>query len=1779
MEALKNIQTNEFQTKITDELLQNIPEEVQEQLYDILCNVQFIQNLISPNRPRAKDLPRDEKGRIIINLTNPHIIEDSDYFRQSAIHFMKHGCYTFLKPNSNPNSAYRKHWDEEIRRCLEGYVRESDGEWVTGICYWYLNYCPMMVNMIQEGKKKAIRKESMPFFFEGCYWRFHYLNQAREKGHHAIELAKRGAAHPYSEYVYTPEGKKSWSDIKVGDKLFNEFGEITQVTNIPFDDICDIYELTLRDGRKVKASSNHLWSIDFHNRKNRQLMTTLELYNSYKRNRQISKRNPTGVEYVCSIPRNNGVEFPYKETKVDPYTFGLSLGNKAYNKKTKDKFIPDEYKFNSKIVRLNILKGLIDSDGFLGKHDIYQITITSKQLADDILFIARSLGYNSSCNKIKAGYKKDNVYIKCNDAYRVTIYTLDSLSNLPRKQANIKIHNGYTVNKIERTRIIDIKYIGKEKAKCVTVDNNTGLYLINDFILTHNSKSYSLAAIMSHNMILGESFESRRRTITVLTAYQKEYLKDDKDGTLSKFRPEINFIFNNTPFPHLMLKNSPNDMTWQMGYKDEFNREKGSLNMVMAVSAKDDSEKLRGKRGWILYEEMGSFKGLLSLYDITRKSVEDGDYTFAIQYLVGCVCAGTKVWTLDGRNINIEDLNREDGIVGFTESYESYTEPTVILKRGTTKEPITSPIRIAKKPCVLIKLSNGNKLKCSIDHPILIQKLRMNHDGSIRYYEEVFKKAGDLNIGDRVIESREIPIFGVNTLFDPRLVGMLIGDGSYGIRQSPKYSSEDKELLSYIKNKYNWSLSSTHITKKGNVYEDIRIKGICPNLKEIGIYGQVKLNKRLPINYQTLTKENTSLLLSGLYDTDGSVWFNKDGYISLTQSNKEILEQIKILWRKFGVIGTIVETKPRLQPNRKDKNSWFTLVISGRYNCLKVSEVLSLLVPHKRDKLNYIRSYYNNNPSKKQQTYPLDIIVKKITSIENIGEQNVYNLTAGLSHTYLANNIVTHNTAAEDESDFSSAKTLLYSPKGYNIYDLENVYDKKNQGKPTFGFFFPSYINRAGCYNKDGVSDVIKALIEILMFRYKIKYNSTDPKSVLRAIAEDPITPAEAIIKVKAAYFPVQALTERLLQIDSNPNFYDGTYIGQLVQHGDKVEFKPTSDIPIRNYGVENDTPGAIEIFNMPEKDSNNKIPYNRYIIGHDPVDNDTAESNSLSSTIVLDLWTDSIVAEYTGRQQFAEDNYEIVRLLCLFYNTKCLYEAHPYDQIIRLPDGTTKLWGDIKIGDEIFTVNNKTTKVIDIPMDGEDDIYRITLQDGRTIESSKGHIWQVELLNHKGKYLITTEQMFKKGALNKHKQSNFFIPQSGQVSYEHKDVPIDPYTMGLLIAEGAFTKFKKQELHNKQRRMVQFSSSQKDAAFYKNVIPYPMKYIGTKGFTYHLYIDNIYDKLKELGLLHKRSEDKFIPSIYLYNDYNTRLELLKGLMDGDGCAVKKGASIYITTSKQLKENIMLLCRSLGFKVIEQTPKKEEYITSPTNNKKYLTRQSYRVAIATNISIFKLPRKVNKQHIYSPSSKGSKASAILYKTPIINIEYVGKKKCKCITVEDPSELYLIGDYVVTHNCNKKGLYAYFAKLNCTHLLADTPEYLRDKQIIKYSSFGSNAKGVNASAAINNYANGLIRDWLLKPVTMIVEENNEVKELTVQNLFNIKNRALIEELIAFNPEVNVDRIRALGMVMLYREEQLIAYNGDFSSAKDQNPNDYLGNDDFFTSYDKKISKFSLNNIIQ
>lgn len=116
------------------------------------------------------------------------------------------------------------------------------------------------------------------------------------------------------------------------------------------------------------------------------------------------------------------------------------------------------------------------------------------------------------------------------------------------------------------------------------------------------------------------------------------------------------------------------------------------------------------------------------------------------------------------------------------------------------------------------------------------------------------------------------------------------------------------------------------------------------------------------------------------------------------------------------------------------------------------------------------------------------------------------------------------------------------------------------------------------------------------------------------------------------------------------------------------------------------------------------------------------------------------------------------------------------------------------------------------------------------------------------------------------------------------------------------------------------------------------------------------------------------------------------------------------------------------------------------------------------------------------------------------------------------------------------------------MLADTPEYLRDKQLIKSIGYGNASKGIVTSAAIKDYGFRLIRDWLIKPTTRIEkDEQGNDREITVANLYNIRNRALLKELILWNPDVNVDRISSLVQLMLYREEKMILYQGDMGKA--------------------------------
>ena len=255
--------------------------------------------------------------------------------------------------------------------------------------------------------------------------------------------------------------------------------------------------------------------------------------------------------------------------------------------------------------------------------------------------------------------------------------------------------------------------------------------------------------------------------------------------------------------------------------------------------------------------------------------------------------------------------------------------------------------------------------------------------------------------------------------------------------------------------------------------------------------------------------------------------------------------------------------------------------------------------------------------------------------------------------------IFAYGTAGDENSNFTDLQEMMYNPDGYNMEKNLNVWDKEGQGRKWFTLFYPAYLNRANCMDENGNSNVTKALLEICQDRYTVKYNSSDINAITKRISQYPITPQEAIIRAHSTIFPVTELNERLNQIDNNPNFYNDTYVGNLVFNGNgEVEFVISNDKPIRDFPTkDNKIAGAIEIFALPEKDSNGKIPNERYIAGADPYDDDASNTMSLGSFFVLDTWTDTLVMEYTGRPPFANDYFEICRKGCLFYNAKLMYE------------------------------------------------------------------------------------------------------------------------------------------------------------------------------------------------------------------------------------------------------------------------------------------------------------------------------------------------------------------------------------------------------------------------------------------------------------------------------------------------------------------------------------------
>jgi len=260
--------------------------------------------------------------------------------------------------------------------------------------------------------------------------------------------------------------------------------------------------------------------------------------------------------------------------------------------------------------------------------------------------------------------------------------------------------------------------------------------------------------------------------------------------------------------------------------------------------------------------------------------------------------------------------------------------------------------------------------------------------------------------------------------------------------------------------------------------------------------------------------------------------------------------------------------------------------------------------------------------------------------------------------------IVVGGTGGSRGGHFAGLREMFNNPDGYNILPCRNVWSNSHYGKKS-GFFFSVVKNLEGFMGADGVSDLVGAEEHESRQRKIKSVSSTDSNQLKRYIAENCMTPEEAMLRITGTMFPVAELEEHLEYVLSHPKDYiDKERIGKLVVDRETGNIKwkqdtsnalrPIYDFPIRdNKFME----GAVAIYEPPQTTSDGKIPYSVYISGCDTYDDDESTTTSLGSVFILNRLTDRIVAEYTGRPQTAKEFYEIARKLLKFYNAVCNYE------------------------------------------------------------------------------------------------------------------------------------------------------------------------------------------------------------------------------------------------------------------------------------------------------------------------------------------------------------------------------------------------------------------------------------------------------------------------------------------------------------------------------------------
>lgn len=460
---------------------------------------------------------------------------------------------------------------------------------------------------------------------------------------------------------------------------------------------------------------------------------------------------------------------------------------------------------------------------------------------------------------------------------------------------------------------------------------------------------------------------------------------------------------------------------------------------------------------------------------------------------------------------------------------------------------------------------------------------------------------------------------------------------------------------------------------------------------------------------------------------------------------------------------------------------------------------------------------------------------------------------------------------------------------------------------------------------------------------------------------------------------------------------------------------------------------------------------------------------------IFYNRYFDSSMAEFHDDiiDHMIDSYYGRIKYLDLGFRG-CAKRQPLYAQVAT-PTGFTTI-GELQVGDKVIGGDGKPTEVVALSPIVDRPIYELRTEDGRKTHCDAEHLWTVrKMTNVKEKHITLDVQTMLDSGLsydrvdkrynNKlYKEYKYAIETVSPIEFETKKLPVDPYTLGVILGDGHITKkhgharisFHKDDEEHYRRELKQYSISQ---SWYdqRNLN------VGT------VVISEVGKDLLKMGVA-CTAHHKFIPEEYLYGDIEQRKAILEGLMDTDGTA-GAGAASFSSVSEQLTDGVVHLVRSLGGRACKRK-----------NN--YGGCQSYRVNILfTDYRPFRLERKKQKTNLAKRSF-----------SRIVSIEPVGDALGRCIKVANDDGLYVTDDFLLTHNTSYTKLFIAFMFLN------DRDAYRKYVKVLT-RNIG------NAKQMVTDIYNMIVE---VRPLygDIFVKEGDKKREETMGSFTTTDNRKLL-----------------------------------------------------------------------